>query len=111
MAQDSLVTGRVESEDRRRFGCEIDVSYLNERAKGIGCEIRAEHERSGLGTHVERINCDIRAAVERGLHLVDDVFGIESRRPPAGELAAREWIDELKRALDIKKTNDMFTFD
>ena len=59
----------------------------------------------------EGIDRDIRAAVQGGFHLIDDLFGVDRWRPLAINHVTRERIDGGKGPLDIEQTSDVFTLD
>src|ERR687891_113539 len=111
MPQDGLISDGIEGNDRWRFLGEIWIGNVDERSESVISEIGAEDDRVDVRVNTEGIDRGIRAAVQAGLHLIDDLFGVDRWRPAAINHITRERIDDGKGSLDIEEASDVFTLD
>ena len=111
MSQDGLISYGIEGNDRWRFLGEIRIGNVDDRSESVISEIGTEDDRVHVRADTEGIDCDIRAAVQGGFHLIDDLSGVDRWRPLAINHVTRERIDSGKGPLDIEQTSDVFTLD
>src|SRR5437762_9011702 len=111
MPQDGLISYGIEGNHRWRFLGEIRIGNVDERSESVISEIGAEDDWADVCADTEGIDHGIRAAVQAGLHLIDDLFGVDRRRPAAINHITCERMDGGKGSLDIEQASDVFTLD
>src|SRR5262249_36620103 len=111
MSHEHPVFSRIESNHRWRFLGEIGIRDLDERPESVVSAIRPEYDGAHLRVNTEGIDRDVRAAVQAGFYLIDDLSVVDRWRPTPVNYVTGERIDGGKGSVDIKQAPDVFILD
>src|SRR5881396_425066 len=111
MPQDGLISYEIEGNDRWRFLSEIRIGNVDERSESVISQIGTEDDWAHVRADTEGVNRDIRAAVEAGFYLIDDLFRVDRWRPAAINHITRERINGGKGSLYIEQASNVFMLD
>src|SRR5205085_6781584 len=108
-AQDRHIRLRVVGHRRHDAAKVEGVGDADNRPKGIGSDVGAEDKRDETSTVVLREDRIVQASL-RAAHLIDQMLLADGRRPLAGELVTRQWIDHKEGALHVEKADHVLVF-
>src|SRR4051794_35042810 len=111
MPQDRLICDWIEGNQRWRFLGEIRIGNVDHRSESVISEIGAEDDWIHVRANAERVDHDVRSAIQGRFHLIDNLIWVDRRRPAAINQITLERIDSGKSSLDVEHASDLFLFD